>query len=112
MYAGIGTIITTRAILAEGIDFGEKRVTIRGTDWDPIAVVQKYLEYALGFLFLVMVVMAMYGGWKILTSGSEDEGKEAGKKIIINSVIGIVVIFFAYTITSLVFKFLSQDLGA
>ncbi len=75
-------------------------------------MVQKYLEYALGFLFLVMVVMAMFGGWKILTSGAEDEGKEAGKKIIINSVIGIVVIFFAYTITSLVFKFLNQDLGA
>lgn len=53
-----------------------------------------------------MVAMALWGGWKILTSGAEDEGKEAGKKIIINAVIGIVIIFFAWTITSLVFGIL------
>jgi hypothetical protein len=56
-----------------------------------------------------MVAMALWGGWKILTSGAEDEGKEAGKKIIINAIIGIVVIFFAWTITNLVFNILSGD---
>lgn len=51
--------------------------------------------------------MALWGGWKILTSGSEDEGKEQGKKIIINAVIGIVVIFFAWTLTKLLFDVLA-----
>ncbi len=32
MYAGIGTLVTARTILAEGIDFGEEKVTIRGTE--------------------------------------------------------------------------------
>ncbi|MEI6711765.1 MAG: hypothetical protein WCK88_06365 [bacterium] len=54
-----------------------------------------------------MVGVTLWGGWKILTSGSEDEGKEAGKKIIINAVIGIVIIFFAWTLTSLVFSVLA-----
>lgn len=112
MYAGIGSLMTAKASFAD-IDFGAGKVddSVKGTQWDPVVVIQKYINYALGFLFLIMVVMAMYGGWKILTSGAEDEWKEAGKKIIINSVIGIVVIFFAWTITSFLFGFLGQDLA-
>ena len=53
-----------------------------------------------------MIIMSLWGGWKILTSGSQDEGKEAGKKIIINAVIGVVVIFFAWTLTSFIFSVL------
>jgi hypothetical protein len=56
-----------------------------------------------------MVFMTLWGGWKILTSGSQDEGKEAGKKIILNAVIGMVVIFFAWTLTSLVFGLLTGN---
>jgi hypothetical protein len=55
-----------------------------------------------------MVIMCLYGGWKILSSGSQDEGKEAGKKIITNAVIGLVVIFFAWTLTSFIFNLLGN----
>jgi hypothetical protein len=76
---------------------------------DPIATIQTFVKGLLTLLGLVMVGMALWGGWKILTSGAEDEGKEAGKKIIINAVIGIVVIFFAWTLTNLIFNILSGD---
>lgn len=114
MYAGIGTLITAQASLAQvkTIDPGLDKVTIRwvGAESDsPVETIQGFITNLLTFLGIVMVAMALWGGWKILTSGAEDEGKEAGKKIIINAVIGIVIIFFAWTITSLVFNILTNN---
>lgn len=79
-------------------------------DTDPIASIQSFIVTLLTLLGLVMVGMALWGGWQILTSGSEDAGKEAGKKIIINAIIGIVVIFFAWTIANLVFGILRWEI--
>ena len=73
------------------------------SDQGPVTTIQNFIAGLLTFLGIIMVVMTLWGGWKILTSGTSDEGKEAGKKIILNAVIGMVVIFFAWTITSLVF---------
>ena len=111
MYTGVAAISMVHVTLAE-IDPGIDRVD-DGLKWpntgDPIETIQTFIKNLLTLLGLVMVGMALWGGWKILTSGEEDEGKEAGKKIIINAIIGIVVIFFAWTLTSLVFDILSGD---
>ncbi len=75
-------------------------------DMEPIAAIQFFIKWLLGLLGIVMVVVCLWGGWKILSSWSQDEGKEAGKKIITNAVIGLVVIFFAWTGTNFVFDLL------
>ena len=111
MYAGVGMLFTSHVALAE-IQSGIEKID-DGLKWpnsgDPIETIQSFIKSLLLYLGLIMVVMALYGGWRILTSGDEDEGKEAGKKIIINAVIGVIVIFFAYTITNLLFSILSGD---
>jgi hypothetical protein len=110
-YAGIGTAATFRGAFA-AIDPGLEKITedVKGTDGgDWLETLQSFIIYLLGFLGFIVVLMALYGGWQILTSGSEDEGKEAGKKIIINAAIGVVVIFFAYTITQMIFSILTKD---
>ncbi len=111
LYACIGGLSVARSAFAE-IEPGLDRVDdgLKGPNTgDPIATIQTFIKGLLTLLGLVMVVMALWGGWQILTSGSEDEGKEAGKKIIINAIIGIVVIFFAWTITNLVFNILGGN---
>ncbi len=112
MYAGVGTLLTAQFALA-AIDPGTQTVDpgLRGpgADAKPIDTIQTFISGLLTFLGLIMVGMALWGGWKILTSGAEDEGKEAGKKIIINAVIGIVVIFFAWTLTNLLFSVLAGN---
>ncbi len=111
MYTGVAVITTVQTSFAE-IDPGIDKVD-DGLKWpntgDPIETIQSFIRNLLMYLGLIMVGMALWGGWKILTSGEEDEGKEAGKKIIINAVIGVVVIFFAWTLTSLVFSILNGD---
>lgn len=111
LYACIGGLGALQLAIAE-IEPGLERVDdgLKGPNTgDPINTIQSFIKGLLTLLGLVMVGMALWGGWKILTSGSEDEGQEAGKKIIINAVIGIVVIFFAWTITNLVFNILSGN---
>ncbi len=110
-YACVGGLLSARTVLAE-IEPGLDRVDdgLKGPNaGDPIATIQTFIKGLLTLLGLVMVIMALWGGWQILTSGAEDEGKEAGKKIIINAIIGIVVIFFAWTITNLVFNILNGN---
>ncbi len=111
LYIGVAMLGSARMAIAE-IEPGLDRVDdgLKGPNTgDPISTIQNFVKGLLTLLGLVMVGMALWGGWKILTSGSEDEGKEAGKKIIINAIIGIVVIFFAWTITNLVFNILNGD---
>lgn len=111
MYMTVGTAATARMALAE-INPGTNRIDdgLKGPNTgNPVNTIQDFIKGLLTLLGLVLVVMALWGGWKILTSGSEDEGKEAGKKIIINAIIGVVVIFFAWTITDLVFNILNGD---
>jgi hypothetical protein len=105
------SLFSAHSVLAE-IEPGLDRIDdgLKGPNTgDPIATIQSFIKGLLTLLGLVMVAMALWGGWQILTSGAQDEGKEAGKKIIINAIIGVVVIFFAWTITNLVFNILSGN---
>jgi hypothetical protein len=112
MYTGVGALLTaqyTFAVIDPGTETVDPGLRGPGADGKPIDTIQTFISGLLTFLGLIMVAMALWGGWKILTSGAEDEGKEAGKKIIINAVIGIVVIFFAWTLTNLLFSILAGN---
>jgi hypothetical protein len=61
-------------------------------------VIQNWISSALGFLYLAAVIYGLWWGFHILTAGWDDDKVGQGKKIIINSLIGIVVIFLASSI--------------
>lgn len=106
-YSAVG--LASSAVFAQidpKLELVDRDMKWLGADTTPIDAIQTFIKTLLGFLGLVMVIVCLWGGWKILTSGSQDEGKEAGKKIIINAVIGLAVIFFAWTGTNFVFDIL------
>lgn len=56
----------------------------------------------LGFLGIIAVVIILFGGFKWMTSGgNEDKVKEA-KKLIISGIIGLVIVISAFAIASFV----------
>ncbi len=65
-------------------------------------VIQIWIERLLGFLYIVAVVYALWGGFQILTAAGDDEKVTKGKNIIIQALIGIVVIFLAGSIVQFV----------
>ena len=66
-------------------------------DQDFRSAVISFINYFLGFLGLIAVVMIIYAGVLLVTGAGEEEQINKGKKIILWSAIGILVIMLAYT---------------
>lgn len=58
-------------------------------------IVLSYLSTVLDFLALAGVVMVVIAGFYMVLGNGGEESKEKAKKIILYTVIGIVIIFFA-----------------
>jgi len=56
------------------------------------------INWFLGFIGLIAVVMFIYGGVLYLTAGGNDEQTGKAKKAMLYAVIGIVIVLLAYTI--------------
>ncbi len=63
-------------------------------------VIVRIINLALTFLGLIAVILILWGGFKWMTAGGNDENVDAAKKIIIAAVIGLAIIISAYAITN------------
>jgi hypothetical protein len=62
----------------------------------------RLIRVALGFLGIVAVVIVLYGGFKWMVAGGNDEKVGEAKRLIISGIIGLAIILSAYAITSFV----------
>lgn len=85
--AGTGIGATTKAGIGEAV------ITI--------------INYVLGFLGLVAVVLIIYGGILMVTSAGNEEGVTKAKKIITWSAVGIVLIILSYSIVQFITNVIS-----
>ncbi|MFH1711862.1 MAG: pilin [Patescibacteria group bacterium] len=60
------------------------------------------INIVLGFLGIVAVVIVLWGGFKWMTAGGNDEKVGEARKLLIAGVIGLAIILSAYAITSFV----------
>lgn len=56
----------------------------------------------MGLLGIVAVLLVLYGGFKWMTAGGNEEQVGEAKKIIISGVIGLIIIMSAYAIATFV----------
>ena len=59
-----------------------------------------FLNFFLGFLGLVAVIMIIYGGVLYVTAAGNQENIDKGKKIIMYAVVGIVIILLAFALVN------------
>lgn len=84
-------------------DFGLdplESLTIKTDETDARVVIIRIINLALTFLGLIAVILILWGGFKWMTAGGNDESVEAAKKIIIAAVIGLAIILSAYAIAN------------
>lgn len=62
-------------------------------------VIAQVVNYLLGLMGVVFAVLVIYGGWLWMTAGGNEEQVGKGKKYLTNSIIGLIIILGAYTIT-------------
>lgn len=71
---------------------------------DVRVIIGRVIQAALGLSGSIALLMIIYGGFLWLTSGGNTEKIEQGKKILIWAVLGLVVLFSAYTITNAIIQ--------
>lgn len=74
-------------------------------------IVARVIRAALGLLGIVALVIILYAGYVIMTSGGNEEKVSDGKKILTNAVIGIAIILSALAITQFIINRLSDATG-
>ena len=84
----------------EGIDLGKEK--------NPTVVVSSIINVVLSLLGITAVIIILLGGFKWMTAqGNSDKVNEA-KDLIKNGIIGLVIIFFAYSIAKFVINNISD----
>lgn len=80
---------------------------------DPRIAVANGVKLFLSLLGIIFVCLVVYAGFLIFTAAGNDERVTQAKGIIITSVIGLVIIFSAYSITSFVTRrILAETVGS
>lgn len=65
-------------------------------------IIVRIIQFILGFLGIIALVMVMYGGFIWMTAGGDPAKIDKAKKILVNTVIGIIIILLAFTITAFI----------
>jgi len=62
-----------------------------------------YLNAALSIVGIIFLILAIYGGFKILLSQGDAKAVKDGRNVIVYAIIGMIVIVLAYALTNFVF---------
>lgn len=74
---------------------------------DIVQTFVNFMRLLLGFVGSAVLVFFIYGGFVWLTSGGSSEKIKKGKDVVVNSIIGLIIVFGAFTIV----QFISDSLG-
>lgn len=90
------------------LGFGQNNVdqNLKGDQASADIAVQSLINRATMFLAILAVIYALWGGFQIMTAAGDDKKVGAGKNIIMHAVIGLVIIFLAWSLVSFVIKLL------
>ena len=101
---GTATLFALSTAPTFAINFGQSRVSqgLQGSSNSADNAVQTIISNATSFLYLLAVIYGLYGGFKILTAGTDPKKVDEGKNIIFHSVLGLIVIFLASSIVQFV----------
>ncbi len=85
-----------------------------GTDqWETIIdIIKRFINYALGFLALIALVMLLWGGYKMVASGGDEGAYKEGIKILKNAAIGIAFIAVSWFLVTFIFTAIGFVVGS
>ncbi|MDD5110602.1 MAG: pilin [Patescibacteria group bacterium] len=110
--AGLLVALPAFAQLSRTVNQGLGYATIVGWGTQDLrTTIMLVINILMGFLGIIAVLIVLYGGFKWMTAGGNEEQVGEAKKMIIAGVVGLAVIFMAYAIASFVVQQLSSATG-
>ena len=95
--------------LQETVNLGLRYATIVGWGTQDLrTTIMLIINILMGFLGIIAVIIVLYGGFKWMTAGGNEEQVGEAKKMIIAGIVGLAVIFTAYAIASFVVQQLAN----
>ncbi|MCL5795056.1 MAG: hypothetical protein M1338_01735 [Patescibacteria group bacterium] len=92
-----------------GLDYGT--YTGLGTK-DLREGIMNVVNVLMGFLGIIAIIIILWGGFKWMTAGGNEEKVGEAKKIITAGIIGLIIIFISYAIATFVISQLITATGA
>jgi len=93
--------------VALALDFWkDKASTLAWSSKSADTVITQWVSFIVGFLYLVAVIVMIYGGFNILTAGWDEEKVKKGKTILIQAAAWLIVIFIAGSVVDWVITLL------
>ncbi len=82
-----------------GINATAGEAKMKGSETDLPTIIGNAIGAVLSLVGVIFLVLMVYGGISWMLAGGNEEKVGKAKNLIINSIIGIVIIFAAYAIT-------------
>ncbi len=109
------SVFLSSTVSAQSEEFGVtevgEEINIPTVDTDIRVLIVRIINIFLGFLGLIAVCIMLYAGYLIMTSGGNEEQVGAGKKLLINGLIGFIIIISAFTISMFILRALRNSLN-
>ncbi len=90
------------SLISKGLTDTGKVAGYAGTEQSLPALIGKVIQALLGVVGVIFLVLTVYAGIMYMTAGGDPGKVEKAKKIIINSLIGLIIVIGAYAFTSFV----------
>ena len=98
-YAFLGLALVWLNNAALALKFGEERAAeLQWSTKTADQVITQWVAFIVTFLYLVAVIVMIYGGFLILTAAWDEEKVKKGKTILIQAAAWLVVVFIAGSI--------------
>lgn len=65
-----------------------------------MTIIARVIRGVIGIVGSIALLMFIYGGMRWMTAGGSEEGVKSAKAILKNATIGLLLIFFSYSIIS------------
>jgi len=72
------------------------------TTTDLPTFIGRIIKWVLGIIGVVMIAMFVYGGVMYATSAGNEDRIETGKKVMVYTIVGVIIIALAYVLTDFV----------
>ena len=71
-----------------------------------LTTVKNAINWIMGILATIALVICLYGGFKMITSAGDDKKYEDGMKVLKNAAIWLAIIGLSWMIVSVIFRFI------